>query len=136
MTAPQKNLSDEKAWREFEIDRWRAALRGRGLQLRSLAPEHQQALFERVRPTFGWHKAVLMNHPRLTRPFWMTGRALAMAALIAIGYAAHDGGSIAGRLVRIAAAAGSQQSCALAYTDLPPTSEAALTGACDSSSRP
>src|SRR5215469_1430360 len=86
----RKNLSDERAWREFEIERWRVALRERGLQLRSMAPELQQTLFERVRPRLSWRTNITSRFPRFVGPLAIASRVLMIVALVACGYFARD----------------------------------------------
>ena len=81
-------VAAQKRWREFEIERWRAALR-RGLQLRSLDPEFQRPLFENIWSTLAARHRTLFTRPRLERRLRTVSRAFVMAGLIAIGYSAN-----------------------------------------------
>src|SRR5579875_2461976 len=77
-----QDLSSEKEWREFEIERWRSALR-RGLRLSSLDPEHQRALFERIQPALGWRDRFFLSRPRLAKRLHLAARAALAVALVA-----------------------------------------------------
>ncbi len=118
-------LSSEREWREFEIERWWSALRQRGLQLKSLDPEHQRALFERFWPPLEERHRLLLTRSRSARRLRIIGRALLMAGLIAIGYGASYAGPSAGHWTQRAMAATLRGSCAMEYAEMP-VSEADL----------
>jgi hypothetical protein len=112
-----QQLFNEKQWREFEMERWRAALR-RGLHLRSLDLEHQQALFEAVRPVLRWQTTIALRYPNLVRPLRIAARVAAMAALITVGYVANYAGPAAAKWTRNAAVATVRQTCSLSYVEM------------------
>jgi hypothetical protein len=129
-----QKLFNEKQWREFEIERWRAALR-RGLHLRSLDPEHQQALFESVRPALGLRRRLVLRFPRLARPLALAARIAAMVALVGIGYAANVVAPAAAKWTRIAATASLRQTCTLSYAEMPVGESDSLEDQCASGGR-
>jgi len=74
-------------WRTFEIERWNAALRQRGLRLRSLDPEHQKALVERLWSTLRSRNRLLIPEGFVVR-LRIIGRAFLIAGLLALGFGA------------------------------------------------
>lgn len=111
-------LSNEKEWRAFELESWRRALRERGLQLRSLDPEHQFALFEAVRPVLSWRKEFLLSHPVIARRFRLAGRLAAMLAFVAVGYVASFVVPAASKWSHAIGAAGLRSGCEMTYAEI------------------
>ncbi len=109
-----------REWREFEIERWRSALRERGLHLNSLDPVHQEVLFERIRPELSWRCRFLFTRPALARKLRTAGRLLLMASLLAIGYGASF---IIGRWAHPAIIATMRESCIIGFAEMPPSNQ-------------
>jgi hypothetical protein len=133
-----QDLSSEKEWREFEIERWRSALR-RGLRLSSLDPEHQRALFERIQPALGWRDRFFLSRPRLAKRLHLAARAALAVALVALGYGSSYVVPVAGRWTHGAIVATLREQCVAAYAEMPQTDAGATPAqACglDSGGRP
>jgi len=54
-------ISNEASWRRFESDRWRDAVRDRGLQLRSLDADERRLVFDAIVVDLERRRPVLAN---------------------------------------------------------------------------
>ncbi|HXP94951.1 MAG TPA: hypothetical protein VN905_15865 [Candidatus Binatia bacterium] len=79
------HVSNEVEWRKFEFETWRRAIRDRGLKLRFLDAEHQQALFESIKLPI-----TLRSYRLRSRVSKTLLRIAAMALMMLVGYFAHD----------------------------------------------
>jgi hypothetical protein len=118
-----EHLTSEQQWREFEIERWRSALRQRGLKLKSIDPEYQRALFEATLRALGRRRLLLITRPRLAIRLHTVRRLVTMASLLAIGYGATFLASAPSSWAHDAVVAVIRETCMTAYSDTPPSDQ-------------
>jgi hypothetical protein len=77
-------ISSEAEWQEFEVERWRCAIRERGLRLGNLDPDQLPAFLDMQELPDG------SPVRRRTAGKRFAGRLVGIVLLIALGYFVHD----------------------------------------------